>query len=343
MAEDYPIKEIVKDVSLKSVLRLISLIVFFLFLFNWTTYYYLRLNTPNLGYKVIAKKWELLGKMNEKKNWIILGDSTCNQGLSISVFEEENSIEAVNLCTLGDMLTVDDSWILEKYIEKFGSPENVLVIHAYDMWYRDEVDFNLTSQIPLISLIKSQPNPWVFSKKDILTLFLYKYFPLYSEKSSLLETIVGFFQKEALQGKVVFDDDGFMSMEHANPEWVAVSVAGHKDFVRKNKFSMSSKNLAGLNSIRNMAERYGFNVFIANSPVNSELFSDEYFRNYFFSVNDYLKGFAKKSDRIYYINNFSVFPANQMISSDHIITSASSKYSRDISKEIKKARETTEK
>lgn len=334
MNKGYITKEIISNTSRKSVIRLIYLTVAFLILLNEAFYFYLKYDNPNLGYEVNAKKWSMLKKMNSGSDWVILGDSTCNQGLSVSTFEESLSTNAVNLCTIGDMLVVSDSWMLDQYIKKFGPPNNVLIIHTYNVWHRKSIDIGLASQLPVWSLIKERPRPWIFHKKDEIKLLAYKYIPLYSQKSSLFKIVIGIFQKNSRE-EIFFDSKGFMSINNADPKTVSISIKNHKDYLEKNKFEMSSENLEGLENVKELAQKYGFDIFIAGGPMNEELYNDENFQAYSSDIKSYLENFAKQSDKIYYISNIYTFPAGQMISADHIIADAAQEYSKKISEKIK--------
>lgn len=334
MEKDYLPKEVMIDATRKTILKSLLFIFAFLFLANVLIYHYLKYNTPNLGYEIIIKKWKLVETMREKRDWLILGDSTCNQGISALALERKINASAINLCTIGDMLTVNDSWMLETYINKFGAPKNILIIHAYDVWQRDAVNLNLASQIPVSILIKEKPNPWIFNKKDEARLLLNKYIPLYSQRTSLITAMVNAFRRKDIVVQENFDEGGFMPVKYANSETISASLSGHKDFVKSNKFYMSSNNLAGLENIKKLAETYGFNVFIANSPINEELSNDENFKNYFSNISQYLTDFANKSNRVYYIKDIFPFSKDRMVSVDHITAEAAQEYSEKLAEEI---------
>lgn len=335
MPQDYLPKEIIKKDPPKNLIGFIFLVFFFILIFNSIFYFYLKNHNPNLGYVINEKKWTMLEKLTEKKDWLILGDSTCNQGLSVSDFENNLNSSAINLCTIGDMLTISDSWILERYIKKFGPPKNVLLIHTYNVWYRDTMDLGLTSQLPIASLIREKPELWIFNTKEEVTLLFYKYFPLYSQKSSLLEIIVGFFQKKDFRDRIVFDEKGFMSMRYAKVESVATSRESHKDFLKNNKFQISENNLAGLESILRLSEEFAFNVYLANGPINKKLSQDENFQSYILDAKKILTDYANKNENFYYLADLHTFSDDEMTSSDHIIESAAKNYSQAISKKIK--------
>ena len=97
---------------------------------------YLHSNTTNWGYWIIRQKWDLLNSLQNPVDWLILGDSTCNQSVVPSVLERELSGKALNLCTIANMLLVDDYFMLTHYIDEFGPPANVVLVHVYDVWHR---------------------------------------------------------------------------------------------------------------------------------------------------------------------------------------------------------------
>ena len=57
---------------------------------------------------------------------------------------------AINLATIGDATVVNDAWMLETYLERFGRPNKVVIVHAYDIWHR-ELKQNVVVQIPFKS------------------------------------------------------------------------------------------------------------------------------------------------------------------------------------------------
>lgn len=332
MPQDYLPKEIIKKDPPRNIIGFIFLVFFFILIFNSIFYFYLKNHNPNLGYVINEKKWTMLEKLNEKKDWLILGDSTCNQGLSVSDFENTLNSSAINLCTIGDMLTIGDSWMLERYMKKFGPPKNVLLIHTYNVWYRDTMDLGLTSQLPIISLIREKPEPWIFNTKEEAILLFYKYFPLYSQKSSLLEIIVGFFQKKDFRDEFSFDNGGFMSMKYANPEMVAKSRDSHKSFLENNSFEISKKNMVGLENILQLSKKYDFKIFLANGPINNDLSQDKNFQSYIGDAKKIFNSYENKNFQ--YLENISGFPDREMLSSDHITANAAKKYSREIAENL---------
>lgn len=329
-------QEIINAAPRASIIKLMYWIALILLIIDGASYFYLLGNTPNLSYEIIAKKWKMLEDMKEPKDWLILGDSTCNQGISPTILEEELNASAVNLCAIGGMLAVNDSWMLERYIKKFGPPKNVLIAHTYDVWGRESVHLGLASQLPIISLLKERPQPWVFNLEEELSLFFYKYWPIYFQRESLSEAISLFIKNKSAINQSNFDEKGFMSVENARPETVIKEANLKKNSLAKLTFHMSEDNAASLENIKKLAEEYDFDVFIAHGPICNQLFEDAGFKAYFSDIDTYLKNYASKSSRIHYISENYAFSENEMVSSDHVNAKAALKYSEQLSENLKK-------
>lgn len=335
MNKNYLPKEKIREVPILFTVKIIALLIVLILIVNGIFYFYLGANNPNLGYKINSKKWHLLNSSKEKKDWLILGDSTCNQGLSVSEFEKQINSPAINLCTIGNMLTLDDSWLLEAYIEKHGTPENVLIIHTYDFWYRNDINLSLTSQLPVWDIITENPSPWPLNFKQEILLMAYKYFPLYSQNESFKKVLYDFFENTK-ENPPSFTTNGFMIIKDANIKNVKKSKINHINFTKNNKFTLSKNNLSGLNNIKNLSEEFGFNVFIANGPLNASLSRNDAFKSYFAKLRKYFNNYASRSDNVYYIDSLFTFQDNEMISADHVNHKAALKYTKKISEKIKR-------
>ncbi|MCB9752657.1 MAG: hypothetical protein H6713_22105, partial [Myxococcales bacterium] len=90
----------------------------------------------NLGYVYVAHKWRVLGQLSRPVDWLVLGDSTVNQSFDPARLREREGLRAVNLGTIGNFGAIDDLWMLEEYLERFGPPEAVVVVHTYDVFHR---------------------------------------------------------------------------------------------------------------------------------------------------------------------------------------------------------------
>src|SRR5687768_3258615 len=92
--------------------------------------------TPNSGYKIVAKKWDLLTKAPDV-DILVIGDSSGDQGIDPDVLKQELGLTAMNFCTVGDMLVLNDAAMAEEYLRTHKPPKMVIDIHVYDVWDRD--------------------------------------------------------------------------------------------------------------------------------------------------------------------------------------------------------------
>jgi hypothetical protein len=84
-------------------------------------------STPNRGYWLIQKKWEILRDLEESVDVLVVGDSSCNQGLNNRVLDQQTRLRSMNLCTIGDALLLDDLWMLRDYLRRFPVPRAVVL------------------------------------------------------------------------------------------------------------------------------------------------------------------------------------------------------------------------
>jgi len=103
----------------------------------------------NTDHAVVAAKWRLLERgaptptttggeaAGSPGAWLVLGDSSGNQGVDTEALAERLGGPAVNLCTIGDMLTLDSAWMLDEWTARHGPPAGVVLVHVYDVWDRE--------------------------------------------------------------------------------------------------------------------------------------------------------------------------------------------------------------
>ncbi|MEM7712016.1 MAG: hypothetical protein AAF349_00230 [Cyanobacteria bacterium P01_A01_bin.68] len=328
-------QEITKPIKSKEFFLSLIGTVMLVIIFNFVAKLYLKENTTNRGYWIINQKWEILRKQKKPVEWLILGDSSCNQGVVPSILNERLDTSSINLCTIGDMISLDNSWMLETYIERFGkAPKNVLIVHVYDAWRRS-INRPVFAQVPLNWGYWKQLEPKLnLAKRDTLQLFLERYIPLYSQNQSLSLLLKSPYDAFNRNQNFQLTEDGFMIWEEPNPEFVEVQKEMHLDFTRKNEFNLSSHNREALEHIVKLAEKHDINVYLTNSPIYEKLYEHEDFKAYFAQLQDTLDGYAAKSDRVHYIREPITFPKEQMENADHLVYSAAKVYTKKLISEI---------
>lgn len=296
----------------------------------------LRIYTANIGYALTAQKWALLLEREEPLDWLVLGDSACNQGLDPELLERELGGEGLNLCTVASSLALDSAWMLDVAIERFGAPRRVALVHTFHIWERGFQEIAL-ARIPL---------PWGFWNELEPTLdldpgqtwrsWVMRSVPLWAENRSLARL---FRQPGKTRRHYLVDERGFMSVLRPNPG--SVERDAGKRLARlevQRSFDPSELNLRALERIGSLADRYGFEVYVVNAPLYRGLAETEAFRRYFSEVARLLEGFAARHDSVHYVKSQHLFEKDEMQNADHLVTEAAERYTRSVADEIARLR-----
>jgi hypothetical protein len=307
-------------------------------LVNFGASLYLKYFPENSGYWLIKQKWSMLLNLKKPVDWLILGDSSCNQGVVPQVFKSELNATAVNLCTIGDSLALNDAWMLSEHIKNHAVPKNVLIVHVYDMWDR-EINWNVTSQIPLFWGYWNELEPHIpVSFENQKTIFFNQYLPLYSQNKSLknvIENSDSWFEPKDIK----LQQDGFMVVDRANIWQVEEDTKTHLNSVKSKQFTLSSPNEQSLELIMKLAEKHDFNVYLTNSPIYEKLYQEPEFQTYYSQVQQKLQQFSDRSHKFHYIMPKPMtFAKEQMDNADHLIESAAKVYTQKLIAELEKVK-----
>jgi hypothetical protein len=294
----------------------------------------------NRGYFLISRKWDILSELKQPADWLILGDSSCNQGVIPERLSQTLGGTAVNLCTFGPLLTLDDAWLLHEHIQQLGPPKQVVIVHVYDIWQRDVEEDTIAhiAQIPRSPAeIEAFDPPLELSREDQIKLFLHRNVPLYSSNETLSDWIREPLTSFHESREFTVSQSGFMPIEQPKPKYVRRDMRNHLESVRQENVAFSEINRAAMQRIQQLAEQYDFDVFLANSPIYEGLYQERDFQRYFRKVQQQLIQFDRGSDRIHYVLRDPVtFSADQMRNTDHVITSAAEIYSDRLAQAIQR-------
>lgn len=289
--------------------------------------------TTNRGYWLVREKWSLLETMPAPADWLILGDSSCNQGIMPDIVAAELGGTAVNLCTVGDMLAVNDAWMLARHIERLGPPKHVIIAHVYDMWARDQralVRQPLLAKIPLDwGYWRAQEPALTLSAEDERQLMIARYVPLWAEN----KTLTSWLRHPGLlwQRDMSMTPEGFMAYDKANPGLVRRESKSHIASATKRRFAMSKINRQALETIRALADQHGFDVYIAAGPLYEGMWSDEGFRGHFKAMMQALDAIAAKSPRLHVVlHEPATYSVKQMENADHLVGPAAADFTRKL-------------
>jgi hypothetical protein len=332
-------REILPNYTYKALLVAVVGMFVTVVIFNILSIFYLGRYTTNFGYFLSYQKWTLLKQIDKPVDWLILGDSSVNQGVIPAIFEDELGERALNLGTNGTMITLDDLWMMEFYIHRFGPPENVLIVHVYDVWQRD-FDPVLLGQIPLAWGFWKNFNATetlVWNREIQRNIFFERYMPIYSQNKTLGQILQDTFLslRNPFQSDWQLEPDGYLPAYEPNPEIVIADARDHIEFASENEFHLSDLNQRSMTAIRQLADLHGINVYIVMGPQYEGLTRDQDFRSYLNSVIDELSEFASLSDHIHFISDIKSFPADQMQNSDHLINISAREYTNWLIEQIR--------
>ncbi|MFO0948661.1 MAG: hypothetical protein U1D30_22505, partial [Planctomycetota bacterium] len=252
--------------------------LFFVLAANAGTIVALRHLPANLGYWLVKQKWRMLEDLDRPVDWLVLGDSSVNQGLDCRLFDEIVDGTSVNLGTTAVMTMVNDAWMLESYIEKHGPPRGVLIVHVYQMWQESARAVGI-GEIPRPWGFWNQAQPPVaISSNDEWLVFLQRFAPLYAKHASIAEMLKH--PLRTLRWRASVDARGFMSCEDYLPARIESERQAHLEFVRRS-YELSSDNRRALERIVELAEKHQFDVYLANSPILNDLSKDLVFSQFF--------------------------------------------------------------
>jgi hypothetical protein len=301
-----------------------------LVLINFFALWYLDRYSTNFGYWTLHQKWNLLAEMDAPVDWLILGDSSCSQGVLPAIILEQLGESAANLCTIGNVTALSDLWMLEEYIRRFGPPKGVLIIHVYDVWSRD-LDPVLLGQIP---------RPWAFWNKHTLgdalvsteeirrELFLERYVPLVSQRLTLISILKSAFFGELIPFKPLWSmqSDGFVIADQAKPETAEQDGRDHLDFIRENAPSVSSINQEAVKKLVEIAELYQMPLYLVNSPIIESLAAEKDFQAHLGQLQAQLVAIIEPSEYTRLIAEVKTFPSSQLQTADHLILPGAQEY-----------------
>lgn len=277
----------------------------------------------NRGQWLVWKKWDLLKSQEKTVDWLILGDSTCNSSVIPEVLETKLGGEALNVCTVGNTLPLNDAWMLHYYLKHVGVPQNVIIMHAYDIWTRQLIrQYTARTPVPLADWLTLKPHlPWadILRPGSLYELYAERYLPLMTDSRRIRRML----QIETTPVRIRLDvtDKGFMPVPDPAPGDVVKDARQHIESLSgAPQFIMSPYSESSLEAISELSRTHGFNVYVANSPIYEGLLQDEKFKTHYRQVQETLDAYAGRNDRIHYVlRHPSTHREERMQNADHVL------------------------
>lgn len=324
--------EVIEQASFSRLRRITAYTILLFISFNLVIAYTLKLYSPNHGYEIIQKKWQLLLAIDQPLDWLFLGDSSGNQGIDPATFSELTGASSINLCTVGSVATVDDIWMLEYYIEKHGAPKHVLITHAYDVWLRDTVSADILGQIPISKIqkhIRVAPN-WNYFASSIRP-YLQKLFPSFYQSTSLKHLI--FHPKLLFARKYHIDENGFEHGQTTSIDKLNADMENHIQQIQS-PFTIASINEQMIARLADISQEYDIKVYFAHSPIFKDLYRHPVFSKYYLQYQQQLAKICS-SNNFYLLNDPPLqFEAHQMENCDHLEKDAARTFTAHLVQQI---------
>ncbi len=295
---------------------------------------FLRDRSSNRGYRIIELKWKLLEDLERPVDALVLGDSSCNQGLDPTHFSRLTGLKTLNLCTIGHMTALGDLLMLRTYLRRHGPPKLVLVIHAYST-YRRDIKTAMLARVPDLRLLWKQKVVSIdlAAWRVILAARL---LPLYSQHQTLREMIMR--PWEIRPSRLNTNQLGFMSSRRSKPRLVNKDTAMHLRILRRSPRPLTPSNRAAVRQMAALAESRGFDLYLLNSPVHDKLQRHKRFRKHQKQLRQELLKVIRPYRRVRYPAKTFPFPVRRMRNADHLTRKGAKAYTNAVVRVVRQSR-----
>lgn len=328
------IVEIEKPVPPRKIRRTLAGTLAAVFFLNWAAGIFLQNYSSNEGYRLVRKKWQMLLGMKEPVDWLILGDSSANAALVPDVLEKCKGLKALNLGTIGWVVVANDAWMLETYLNRFGPPRGVIVMHGLNTWegsLHTALSRNPLALIPLPWRFWEKLPPRLdFSLNEIFQLFQARYVPLYAQNQTLSDLI--HFRFSYFRRILPMNKSGYTPHR---PDPAKVEFAAGKYLerieVRTKAPEISEINRRTLEVISGLARKYHFRVLLLQGPLHDGLAKNPDVSIYEQQMKSMLKEIVALNPPVELLPDLPVyFPKEEMESVDHLADDSARRYTQNL-------------
>lgn len=318
----------------REVAALLLLVGLLVWLANAGARRYLMAEGTNRGYRIVHTKWAMLEALDAPVDWLVLGDSTGAHGIVPEVWSETFGGRALNLAVIADLLVSNDAWMLERYIERFGPPKGVLVVHAHDVWHRS-IEAVLLGQIdrPWGFWAHSRP-PVTLDIDQTIAVFLARFLPLYADNRELRGHL--WHRGQPRDPRLEISESGWI---HGRGHMPAALRRDARRLVRHLEsttgFRLSAPNRAGLQQLGRLASKHGFPVFLSHAPMAEDITRLAAFRRYDESRNRRLEVIASAWKNLVLLPETASHPREEMEGHlDHLVPAVADDHTRRLAARV---------
>jgi hypothetical protein len=290
----------------------------------------------NRGYALSRSKWDMLARLPPEVDTLVVGDSSCNQAVSPQVLASVLGGRAVNLCTTGDSIAVGPAWMVGAHVERGGAPKRVILMHAYDVWRRDDLHLRRMAWVfgRHSDLFLGRAPELAWTDHERLLLHVAEPLPLYSQPRASRAVLFDF---AAVRARKPFriGADGFMPQKRARPSRVEKDSRKH---IRRNARRLpkiSRVNRAAVVELARLSAEHDFPLYVAHGPMFEGTWSNKGIRRYHRGLSDQLQALLGPARRARVLfRTPQTYGAKQMENVDHVIGPAALDFSNALAREI---------
>ena len=284
----------------------------------------------NTGFTLIDTKWRLLRTLDQPVDWLVLGDSSGDQGVDPRLIQDIAGERSVNLCTIGNCLLVDDAWMLDEYLQRFPPPKRVVLIHVYDVWNRERIPTSLLAAFPMKHGFWSKRTPsFTLTPKQQASVFARRAAPMAFQNTSITAFLLGRWTRPPATPHTT-RGDGFSPRTNQSDKRVISDVASHRYRLKSKTFKMSSLNEAALQRLLETTQRAGIELVIANSPISKLLAEEASYQAFRQEMDTWFTATLAPYPhaRHLYFDEPMAFETHLMRNADHTTLAAAQTYTR---------------
>jgi hypothetical protein len=328
------VQEILVDVDNHKIVKTIVLMAVVFSLLVGLSNLLLENFTSNVGYRLIKAKWELLESQSSSVDVLVLGDSSANQGINTDLISELTGLSALNLATNGAVISVNDYWMLSRYIEKVGPPKCVVVGHVMTLW-DDRPSYMSLAQIPAsVTLSNGRIRELQSGYIGYLKILAGRYFRAFTESGSLKQMLM---RPWRIGGSPPLNltDSGYAERFQARPDNVLRDAGRNLHSVEDRQFRASRDNDYALSRMIDLAESHGIRLYLVNGPVYVGLIDNPKFADYVAQVSSFLSAKAATSDLADFVfEEPQAYSAAEMQNADHLVAHAARDYTESLARNL---------
>ncbi|HEY4240982.1 MAG TPA: hypothetical protein VGM88_14260 [Kofleriaceae bacterium] len=327
--------EHVPPTTKRRVLGLVGALFAFVLVVNFGTLALLHARPANRSQWLTVEKWKLIDTAPDADT-IIVGDSTCNQGVRPDLLGQELGGTVINLCTTRGLMVLNDEWMVEAWLRKHHGLKRIVVVHTYDIWQHGLINnFLLT--------LGTYPQPWGFWEDFRQPLHLDtgekalvaagRWFPMYSDQRSLEEYLAH--PQRVFKKDFKLQPDGFMDWKQADPKGVHHDAKLH--FQRLGEPWVGADiNGDSLATLVKLAAENHLELTLAPAPMFEGVWNDPRMPARYKQIHDWIHAHFPAAPGAYDIQDPPLtFPDTQMENVDHVVGDAAITYTKWLAAQIK--------